>query len=117
MVGRLKPLLSNPQKTIVLDKEPQIAPINRIAVSGVAAKIVQGAKIQVKEAAIYTPGYFSLKYPGGDLPRNQGVCTDVVVRSLRHAGYDLQQLIHEDMTKNFSKYPTKWGLKKSLIKT
>ncbi len=91
---------------------PKISPIKRVKVAGIAAQIVAGAKIQENEAAIYTPGYFSLTYPNGDLPRNQGVCTDVVVRALRHAGYDLQKLMHEDMKANFSKYPTKWGLKR-----
>lgn len=70
-----------------------------------AAKIVEGAKIQVREAATYTAGYFRIEYPNGDLPRNKGVCTDVVVRALRHAGYDLQKLIHDDMRHRFNTYP------------
>ena len=41
-----------------------------------------------------------------------GVCSDVVVRSLRQAGIDLQKEVHEDMTKNFAAYPQKYGLKK-----
>jgi len=74
-------------------------------VRGAAAKIVEGAKRQAREGASYTVGYFQLSYPGGDLPRSQGVCTDVVIRSLRSAGYDLQKLIHEDMSKRFKTYP------------
>ena len=73
--------------------------------TGVASKIVEGAKIQAREAASYTVGYFRIGYPNGDLPRNQGVCTDVVIRSLRHAGYDIQKLIHEDMRRRFATYP------------
>ncbi len=72
---------------------------------GSAAKIVEGARIQVREGAAYTVGYVRIGYPNGDLPRSQGVCTDVVVRSLRHAGYDLQRLIHEDMRTRFASYP------------
>jgi uncharacterized protein YijF (DUF1287 family) len=53
-----------------------------------------------------------MKYPGGDLPMDQGVCTDVVVRALRKgAGLDLQRLVHEDMAAHFSAYPRKWGRK------
>jgi uncharacterized protein YijF (DUF1287 family) len=50
----------------------------------------------------------------GDVPANVGVCTDVVIRSYRKLGMDLQQLVHEDMKANFSLYPSAklWGLKK-----
>lgn len=74
-------------------------------ISGSAAKIVAAAKRQAGEGAIYTTGYYQIGYPNGDLPRNQGVCTDVVIRSLRAAGYDLQKLVHEDMKKRFKTYP------------
>jgi len=77
-----------------------------------AEKIVAGALEQASEGALYTPGYFTLPYPNGDLPRHQGVCTDVVVRALRQAGYDLQKLVHEDMKRHFHKYPPLWGLRK-----
>ena len=40
-----------------------------------------------------------------------GVCTDVVIRAYRHAGADLQVLVHEDMKANFAKYPKAWGLR------
>ena len=73
--------------------------------TGPAAKIVEGAHRQVGEGAVYTVGYFRIGYPNGDLPRNQGVCTDVVVRSFRNAGYALQRLIHEDMARRFKTYP------------
>lgn len=75
-----------------------------------ARRILAGAKAQAAEGTIYTPGYFHIPYPGGDLPRDKGVCADVVVRSLRSAGVDLQRLIHEDMTLDFGAYPRRWGL-------
>ena len=34
----------------------------------------------------------------------------MVIRAFRHAGIDLQQLIHEDMRENFHLYPDNWGL-------
>jgi hypothetical protein len=78
---------------------------------GAAAEmIVAGAKAQAREGALYTPGYFRIPYPNGDLPRDKGVCADVVVRALRCAGHDLQKLVHEDMAANFSAYPQRWGL-------
>lgn len=60
----------------------------------------------------YTQEYFTIGYPGGDVPAETGACTDVVVRALRAAGVDLQQKVHEDMRANFANYPKKWGLSK-----
>ena len=59
----------------------------------------------------YDPSYFTIEYPNGDVPRDRGVCTDVVIRAYRMVGIDLQQKVHEDMLSNFSKYPKNWGLK------
>lgn len=64
-----------------------------------------------KQKVTYDPAYFSLSYPGGDVPADKGVCTDVVIRAYRKMGIDLQKEVHEDMKKNFSLYPKKWGLK------
>jgi len=62
----------------------------------------------------YDGSYRSITYPGGDVPANVGVCTDVVIRSYRLLGIDLQKLVHEDMLKSFELYPSKriWGLTK-----
>ena len=62
----------------------------------------------------YDGAYRSIGYPGGDVPKNIGVCTDVIIRSYRKLGVDLQKLVHEDMQKNFALYPSKriWGLTK-----
>ena len=60
----------------------------------------------------YDGSYFSIAYPNGDVSSNIGVCTDVIIRAYRALGVDLQQLLHEDMRNNFSRYPSKriWGL-------
>ncbi len=79
-----------------------------------ASPIVQAARSQIGKTTIYDPAYVGLKYPGGDVPLERGVCTDVVIRALRQgAGMDLQKLVHEDMKKAFNKYPKIWGLKKT----
>ncbi len=72
-------------------------------------KVVEAAEAQTKERVVYDGRYFKLAYPGGDVPAGLGVCTDVVVRAFRKAGTDLQVAVHEDMAKNFSVYPKKWG--------
>jgi len=78
-----------------------------------AEGIVSAARGQIGRTTIYDPAYVGLKYPGGDVPIERGVCTDVVIRALRDSlNLDLQKLVHEDMQGGFSKYPTIWGLKK-----
>lgn len=74
-------------------------------------QLVDDARSQIWKTLYYDPAYTQLKYPMGDVPLVKGVCTDVVIRALRHQGIDLQQRIHEDMKANFKKYPQKWGLK------
>ncbi len=49
-------------------------------------------------------------YPGGDVPPEIGVCTDVVIRAYRALGIDLQRRVHEDMRGAFDRYPQRWGL-------
>jgi uncharacterized protein len=75
-------------------------------------KLVKAARSQVGVTLHYDPNYSKLAYPKGDVDLSKGVCTDVIIRALRDAhGLDLQQLVHEDMAKNFALYPKKWGLK------
>lgn len=75
-----------------------------------ADKIVNGAKQQVIDMVVYDAGYVRMEYPNGDVPADRGACTDVIVRALRNAGYDLQRLMHEDMKVNFRLYPGNRGL-------
>ncbi|MFY9309314.1 MAG: DUF1287 domain-containing protein [Bacteroidia bacterium] len=60
----------------------------------------------------YDPAYFTIAYPNGDVPKNKGVCTDVIIRAYRFLSVDLQKEVHEDIKNNFKKYPNKWGLTK-----
>jgi len=58
------------------------------------------------------PMYTTMAYPNGDVAADRGVCTDVVIRAFRAVGIDLQQKVHEDMSRNFAAYPHRWGLAK-----
>lgn len=69
------------------------------------------AREQIGVTVSYDPAYQVLPYPNGDVAKETGVCTDVVIRTLRAFGMDLQKAVHEDMKANFSKYPKIWGLK------
>lgn len=78
-----------------------------------ARKLVVAAEDQIGRTVRYDPSYVGLAYPGGDVPIDRGVCTDVIVRAYRDAfGVDLQKLVHEDMRAHFAAYPKTWGLKK-----
>lgn len=77
-----------------------------------AQKLSDAALSLTRDKVTYDPAYFTIKYPNGDIPADKGVCTDVVVRAYRKLGIDLQKEVHEDMVKNFSKYPKNWGLKR-----
>lgn len=59
---------------------------------------------------VYDPSYFSIPYPGGDVPEEKGVCTDVIIRAYRKMGIDLQKEVHIDMNSNFNQYPSIWNL-------
>lgn len=86
-----------------------------VAASASAAPLdefLAGARGQVGVTLHYDAAYVKLAYPGGDVPEDRGVCTDVVVRAFRKVGLDLQQALHEDMARAFSAYPRQWGLSK-----
>jgi uncharacterized protein YijF (DUF1287 family) len=73
--------------------------------------LVEAALERTNHNVRYDGRYISIPYPNGDVPENIGVCTDVIVRTYRAIGTDLQQLVHEDMVANFEAYPSKriWG--------
>ena len=73
-------------------------------------KLIDAAVAQVGVTTGYNPSYVSLDYPGGDVPKETGVCTDVLVRAFRAVGIDLQKEIHEDMSRAWADYPKRWGL-------
>jgi len=75
--------------------------------------LVNAAIERTKHDVRYDGAYFSIPYPNGDVPSDIGVCTDVIIRSYRAIGIDLQRLVHEDMASNFNVYPSTriWGLR------
>jgi uncharacterized protein YijF (DUF1287 family) len=75
-------------------------------------RVIAAAIDQVGKTRSYDPAYRRIPYPGGDVPIETGVCTDVVIRAFRAIGIDLQVLVHEDMKSAFNAYPKKWGLRR-----
>lgn len=75
------------------------------------SRLTSAAREQVGVTVTYDPAYVTLDFPGGDIPRDRGVCTDVVIRALRDGwGIDLQLAVNRDMKGNFAAYPPLWGL-------
>jgi hypothetical protein len=73
-----------------------------------ALDVFIGAKKELLNAEHYTPeaeDYIAMKYPGGDVPRTIGVCTDVIIRAVRNSGWDLQKELHEDIARAKAAYP------------
>jgi uncharacterized protein len=78
------------------------------------ADICQGAKNQLDSPAtnIFSEGADQPNYyNGGDPPAGFALCTDIVARAFRNAGFDLRLLVNEDIKNNFDLYPLKklWG--------
>ena len=83
--------------------------------AGFEKDLVDAALYRTTQNITYDGTYRVIAYPNGDVPSNVGVCTDVVIRSYRSLGIDLQVLVHEDMLRNFYAYPSKriWGMNKT----
>ena len=76
-----------------------------------ASRLIAAALEQTTRHVVYDGSYRRIAYPGGDVPPNIGVCTDVVIRAYRAVGLDLQERVHLDMKQAFAAYPRTWGMK------
>jgi hypothetical protein len=72
--------------------------------------VAVAARNQIGVTIRYDASYQVIKYPDGDVTADRGACTDVVIRALRARGIDLQERVHQDMTRDFSAYPRRWRL-------
>jgi hypothetical protein len=67
--------------------------------------VVERARLEIDRVTVYDNTWMqTTSYPMGDVPSNRGACTDVVVRSLREIGVDLQELVHEDLQRDMHAY-------------
>ena len=60
-----------------------------------------GARKDAQNRPKYKSEYYNNAYP----PDNIGVCTDVVWRAFKNAGYDLRAMVSKDIEENTSDYP------------
>lgn len=73
-------------------------------------RMARAALERTRYRVTYDGRYRKIGYPNGDVPADVGVCTDVVIRSYRALGIDLQPAVHEEMTAHFGAFPKIWGL-------
>ena len=64
------------------------------------ADFLNGAKIDAKNK----PKYKSEYYDGGYPPDDIGVCSDVIWRAFKHAGYSLKDMVDKDIFNNLDDY-------------
>lgn len=69
--------------------------------------ILQGALAYIETRPKYKSKYYETGYPDDEY----GVCTDVVAKALKNAGYDLMELVQEDISEN----PQDYSLEKQDI--
>jgi uncharacterized protein len=96
--------------TAVQTMEPATTAVSEVG--SPAASLIASANSQIGVTTGYDPSYVRLAFPGGDVDISTGVCSDVIIRSYRGIGIDLQEQVNTDMRANFSKYPATWGLSK-----
>lgn len=111
----LLPLLiscaGSPDKSVVKKQQIQLLPEKSIKklppkyLSGFYPRLSLAALERTKHKVKYDGSYKKIAYPMGDVAPNIGVCTDVVIRSYRRLGVDLQQVIHEDRLAHPRTYP------------
>jgi uncharacterized protein YijF (DUF1287 family) len=73
--------------------------------------VVDHAIWQTTQDVTYDGSWRKIDYPGGDVPANIGVCTDVIIRAYRAIDVDLQVLIHQDMKKALPEYNKRYKTK------
>jgi len=63
--------------------------------------ILLGARKDAENMPKYDGSYFAGGYP----PDNRGVCTDVIWRAFKNAGYSLKDMLDKDIKENTGLYP------------
>ena len=67
--------------------------------------IMLGARRDAENKPEYDGSYHAGGYP----PENIGVCTDVIWRAFKHAGYDLKEMVDQDIKNHIEEYPRVGG--------
>lgn len=104
-VGLVKAQQSQPSATTLQAAKKQLDKDGSFG-----AKFAKAALMRTESEVVYDLTYRVIDFPNGDIPADRGKAEDVIVRSYRALGTDLQLLINDDMTQHFREYPRYWGL-------
>lgn len=79
--------------------------------ASIGDRLAAAALQRTQSSIVYEDAYYKIPYPNGDIPLGKGRAEDLVVRSYRALGVDLQRRVHEDMGRHFAEYPQIFGRK------
>ena len=108
-VGQSSVKQSTPERDALAEAQERAARVLSDANASPRARVAAAGVEQTTYTRIYDAAYQKLDYPNGDVSRERGACTDVVIRAFRKLGVDLQKEVHEDMNRSFAAYPRTWG--------
>lgn len=86
------------------DTVPSASSVVQATSTSLAEEVLAAAKLQAAIGTKYRMIYPRINYPAGDISPKEGLCCDVVIRALRAAGIDLQELVEEDLRSNRADY-------------
>lgn len=99
----------------------EVSDVTSEATASLSSDILDAARMMTTLGTRYKMSYPRIAYPAGDIDPREGLCCDVVVRALRAAGIDLQELVYEDYQSEPGPYrrvrmgPFRGGIDKSWI--
>lgn len=104
----LVPFLKAANQDVTLEQVgAQIVTLQQSGLPG--DRIAAAALAHSGDEVTFSPDYYKIDYPNGDIKPGKGGPADVIIRCFRKIGVDLQQQVHEDMAENFRSYPQLWG--------
>ncbi len=87
------------KREIIIDKVICESDLDNDGISDME-DIVQGAKFEILNHTKYQSNYYEGGYPA----KTEGVCTDVIWRALKNAGYDLKSNMDKDISQSTKDY-------------
>ncbi|MFM2242701.1 MAG: hypothetical protein RLZ97_1556 [Verrucomicrobiota bacterium] len=72
-------------------------------------RLASAALQSTKTKVTWDEAYYQIPATNGDIPLDRGKAEDLIVRSYRALGIDLQELVHKDMKASFADYPQIFG--------
>jgi len=107
----LKPFLED-AKAAEVSNSNIAAAVERLKEKGdFGHQLAAEALLRTQVGVAHDSAYYRIEFPMGDIPADRGKDVDVVIRSYRALGMDLQELLHDDILENFRSYPQLYGNK------